>query len=318
MHPAALAARLGPDLLKGLPEAECAVGDGKLGSDGQPAPPEVEQQFPPGLHALAHAIGQADDLLLAFRRRADDDQKALGVRFEAGLHMDAVNPEVDVTFGREIARGPPGLLARPGLLEAGDTRGGQPTRVRAEQRRQRVFKVAAGDALEVQDRDQNLEALRATGVGRQDRGREPDAALTSPSAVANPRRAHRNRAQAGHDRALGPMPMAHQPLAAVSGLSVGVAAEEGCDLRLDGLRQQRSRALAQNFGERVGERGCRERVKMSGLRSTSNVRSDAVAGLWAGWGEQGSSTPSTGFAAERTYAAVCTRRIGSIRVPSAS
>src|SRR4051812_45319522 len=51
------------------------------------------------------------------------------------------------------------------------------------------------------------------------------------------------------------MPMAHQPLAAVSGLSVGVAAEEGCDLRLDGLRQQGSRALAQNFGERVGERG---------------------------------------------------------------
>src|SRR4051794_3051684 len=51
------------------------------------------------------------------------------------------------------------------------------------------------------------------------------------------------------------MAMAHQPLAAVSGLSVGVAAEEGCDLRLDGLRQQRSRALAQNFGERVGELG---------------------------------------------------------------
>src|SRR3954471_7949549 len=78
---------------------------------------------------------------------------------EAGLHVDAVNPDVDVTFGREIARGPPGLLARPSLLQSGDTRGGQPTRVRAEQRRQRVFKVAAGDALEVQDRDQNLEAL---------------------------------------------------------------------------------------------------------------------------------------------------------------
>src|ERR1044072_10022076 len=49
------------------------------------------------------------------------------------------------------------------------------------------------------------------------------------------------------------MPMAHQPLAAVFGLSVGVAAEEGCDLRLDSLRQQRSRTLAQNFGERIGE-----------------------------------------------------------------
>src|SRR4051812_2539091 len=49
------------------------------------------------------------------------------------------------------------------------------------------------------------------------------------------------------------MAMAHQPLAALLGVRVGVAAEEGCDLRLDGPRQQRSRALAQNFGERVGE-----------------------------------------------------------------
>src|SRR4051794_38850388 len=49
------------------------------------------------------------------------------------------------------------------------------------------------------------------------------------------------------------MAMAHQPLAALFGVLVGVAAEEGCDLGLDGLRQQRSRALAQNFGERVGE-----------------------------------------------------------------
>src|SRR4051812_6097834 len=51
------------------------------------------------------------------------------------------------------------------------------------------------------------------------------------------------------------MAMAHQPLAAILGVLISVAAEEGCDLGLDGLRQQRSRALAQNFGERVGERG---------------------------------------------------------------
>ena len=124
MHPAALAARLGPDLLKGLPEAECAVGDRKLRPDGQPAPPEVEQQLPPRLHALAHTIGQANKLLLAFRRRADDDEKALGVRFKAGLHVDAVNPDVDVAFGREIALGPPGMLVRPGVLQSSDARGG--------------------------------------------------------------------------------------------------------------------------------------------------------------------------------------------------
>src|SRR4051812_8506277 len=145
------------------------------------------------------------------------------------------------------------MLVRPSLLQSGDTRGGQPTRVRAEQRRECVLKVAAGDALEIEDRDQNLEALRAARVGRQDRGCEPDAALTSPGAVANARRAHGNRAKAGQDRALGSMAMAHQPLAAILGLLVGMAAEEGCDLSLDGLRQQGSRALAQNFGERVGE-----------------------------------------------------------------
>ena len=124
VHPTALAARLGPDLLKGLPEAECAVGDRKLRPDGQPAPPEVEQQLPPGLHALAHTIGQANKLFLAFRRRADDDQKALGILFKAGLDVDAVDPEVDVAFGREIALGPPGMLVRPGLLETGEARGG--------------------------------------------------------------------------------------------------------------------------------------------------------------------------------------------------
>src|SRR3954462_11093283 len=49
------------------------------------------------------------------------------------------------------------------------------------------------------------------------------------------------------------MAMAHQPLAAVFGVLVGMAAEEGCDLGLDSLRQQGSRALAPNFGQRIGE-----------------------------------------------------------------
>src|SRR3954454_18914150 len=104
------------------------AGSGSLRSGGpwQPAPPEVEQQLPPGLHALAHAIGQANKLLLALRGGADDHEKALGVRFKTGLDMDAINPDVDVAFGREIALGPPGMLVRPGLPEAGDTRRGQP------------------------------------------------------------------------------------------------------------------------------------------------------------------------------------------------
>src|SRR3954471_1883029 len=136
------------------------------------------------------------------------------------------------------------MLVRPGLSEAGNTRRREPARIWAEQSRECVLKVAAGDAPEIQDRDQNFEALRATGVGRQDCGCEPDAALTGPTAVANPWRMHGDRAKAGHDHALRPMPMAHQPLAAVFGVLVSVAGKEGGDLRLDGLRQQRPRARA--------------------------------------------------------------------------
>ncbi len=64
-------------------------------------------------------------------------------------------------------------------------------------------------------------------------------------AVAHARTAHRDRTDAGHDLALGQMPVADQPLAAIIGQLVGMAAEQGRNLRLDGLRQQRSRAVAQ-------------------------------------------------------------------------
>src|SRR4051794_10895115 len=77
--------------------------------------------------------------------------------------------------------------------------------------------------------------------------------------------------------------MAHQPLAAVFGLSVGVAAEEGCDLRLDGLRQQGSRALAQNFGERVGERGWLDQLD-------DIILDHDVSLLW--WRSGGLNTPT--------------------------
>jgi hypothetical protein len=48
-----------------LPEADRTVGDREFGRDGQPAPRQVEQQFPPGWGALAHPVDEADELLLA-------------------------------------------------------------------------------------------------------------------------------------------------------------------------------------------------------------------------------------------------------------
>jgi transposase-like protein len=47
------------------------------------------------------------------------------------------------------------------------------------------------------------------------------------------------------------MSVAHQPLATVLGQLVGMTAEQGCNLGLDSLRQQRSRVVAQNLGQRI-------------------------------------------------------------------
>ncbi len=56
VHPAALLARLGPDLGKRLPEAERTVGDREFRSHRKSTSLEIEQEFLPGLRALAHTV----------------------------------------------------------------------------------------------------------------------------------------------------------------------------------------------------------------------------------------------------------------------
>src|SRR4029077_17176607 len=92
VHPAALLARLGPDLGKRLPEAERTVGDREFWPYRKSAPLEIEQKFFPRLRALAHTVDQADQLLLALRRRADDHEQELRVILKAGLHGEAGGP----------------------------------------------------------------------------------------------------------------------------------------------------------------------------------------------------------------------------------
>jgi hypothetical protein len=67
--------------------------------------------------------------------------------------VDAIGPEIDVALGREVALAPARVLVRPSLLEPPDGRGREPAGVLAKQRDERVFEVAGGDALEVEDWD---------------------------------------------------------------------------------------------------------------------------------------------------------------------
>src|ERR1700730_17581124 len=155
VHPAALASDRRPHLLDRLPEAECAVGDRELGSHRKTTPLQIEEQFLPRLRALAHAVDEADEFLLALGCGANDDQQALRVVLEPSLHMNTVDPEVNVAFGREIAPAPARVLVRPGVLEAGNGRGREPAGVFAEQRQERLLEIAGGDALQVEDREQH-------------------------------------------------------------------------------------------------------------------------------------------------------------------
>ena len=153
MHPAALAAHLRPHVLDRLPEAKRAVGDRELGADHKPTPLEIEEQLPPGLRALAHAVDEANKLFFALRGGADDDQEALRVVLQAGLHVDAVDPEVDVALGRKIASAPAHVLVRPSVLEPADGRGRESAGILAKQSGERPLEVAGRDALEIEDRN---------------------------------------------------------------------------------------------------------------------------------------------------------------------
>src|SRR5690606_5951595 len=223
----ALAPGPGPDLLERLPDAERAVGDRELGADGEATPPEIEQQLAPGLRAFPHPVDQANQLLLALGRGADDDQQALGVVFQPGLHMNAVGPEVDMAPGRQVALQPARMLVRPGVLQPRDGGRRQSARLLAEQGRERLAEVAGRDALEVEDRDRHLQAPGPARIAGQERRAEADALPVRTAAVAHARRAHRDRADPGHDRALGQMAVAYQASAAILGQLVGMAPEKG-------------------------------------------------------------------------------------------
>ena len=223
VHPTALFSGLGPDLADRLPEAERAIGDRDLGRNRQTPALQIEQQGAPVVSALARAVGEAEQLLLALRRGADDDQDALRLVLQTRLQVDAVGPDVDVALGRQVALAPALVFVDPDLLQSRDGRGRQARSILAEQGGQRLLEVAGRDAFQIEDRDQRIEALRAPGVGRQDCRREADARriVGAGLPVAHARLAHGDRPDAGHDLALGQMAVTHDASATIVGLQIG-------------------------------------------------------------------------------------------------
>jgi hypothetical protein len=86
--------------LERLPEAERAVADGNFWRNRKSAGLQPDEQLAPALSAFAHTDLKAGKFLLAFRRRADDDQDAGGIVLHARLEIDPVGPDVDVAARR--------------------------------------------------------------------------------------------------------------------------------------------------------------------------------------------------------------------------
>src|SRR4029078_12840252 len=125
LHRAALRACPRQQLAERLPETQRAVGDGEFRRDDQPSVLQIKQQLPPVVRALARAVGGAEQLLFALRRRSDDHQDALLAVFKTGLQVNAVGPHVNIALGRQIALPPVLVLAEPDPLQPRDSRGRQ-------------------------------------------------------------------------------------------------------------------------------------------------------------------------------------------------
>ena len=115
------------------------------------------------------------------------------------------------------------------------------------------WKVAGGDAAQVEHRQQRVEAPRAAGPSRQDVRREPDllAARHVRSAVPDLRPPDLEGADPGLDLALGPVPVPNHALPAIRQPLLGELAEKGLDLGFERGREHPARTFPGDLGERV-------------------------------------------------------------------
>jgi hypothetical protein len=245
-------ARIRPDLPRRLPETERPVAGGELGIDHEAVlVPQANQQLVPRLLALAEAVLDRQELLLAAGVGADQDQDALPLVLEPGREVDAIRPDVHVALGRQITPLPAPMLVLPGARQAADGRRRQAGRVRAQQNRERVLELARGHALEVEPGQDLFDVPGPAQVGRQHRRGEADAGRAVGATVANPRPLDLASTDAGLDDPLGCVAVADQaPTSALVDL-IGVGRKEGRHLGFDRVHQHLPRAVTQHAQQQI-------------------------------------------------------------------
>ena len=261
VNPTTLMSRRREDLLERLPEAERAIADRQLGCDRQATGLQPDQQLPPTLGTLSRADLEADQLLLALGRSADDHQHALGLGLQARLQVDAIGPEIDIAPGRQVALLPALVLGLPVAPQPGDHRRREVRGVLAEESGERFLEVAGRDPAQVQDRQQRVDAPAAPCPARQNPRREADP-IAGRGAVAHLHPPYLDRADPGLDGPLRAIAVADDAGPPIGEPLVRHRRQEGFGLRLDRLGEQAPRTCAQHCGQWV--------IHRLGLRETDN------------------------------------------------
>jgi hypothetical protein len=205
----------------------------------------------PGLLALAKAIVDRQELLLAARVGADQHQDALALVLEARREIDPVGPDVDVAPGGEIAPLPAPMILLPRAHQATDRGRRQARRVRAQQRRERVPELPGGDALQVQPGQQLLDVPGAPQIGRQDGRGEADARGITGATIVHTRPPDLDRSDPRLDLTPRCVAVAHQAPASLVVDQIVMGGEKARHLGLDRVAQHPPCPLAQHAQQRI-------------------------------------------------------------------
>jgi len=214
MHPTPLVPCSWKYLVDRLPEAERTVADGNFRGDLQPPLLHFDQELTPALRTLPSTNPEADEFLLAFRRRADQHQHAFGIVFHPSLQVDPVRPDIHVSPRRRQVR-----------------------RILAQKRRQRLLEITSRDAAQVKDWQQRIQALRPPSPSRQDRrGKADTVACAGSPAIPDLYPADLDWPDPRLDRAFGTMTMSDKTVATVGQLEILHGGQKHLGLHLDSLR----------------------------------------------------------------------------------
>ena len=195
---------------------------------------------------------EAQQLLLALRRGADQHQHAFGLRLHARLQVDAVRPNVNILPSGQISPLPTRVVSFPLAPQTRDHRRRQVRGLLAQQRPKRLLEVAHRNPAQVEDRQQGIEAPCPPGPARQDGRREADAlASIAGTPISQLWALNLDWTNPGLNLALRTVPVSHDALTPVRQTLALHRCQERFSFRLNGLGKQATGAASQDRRERI-------------------------------------------------------------------